>query len=321
MSCDANIFFSIDGHNLTVIEADSTNLRPTTVDSIQIYAGQRYSVILDTRGKTAGNYWMRTLPNRAVAQDYKGNVNVAILRYKGAPLVEPSPAADVNIPVLNNTLVEGNLEPLVDKPVPGVHELGKADVSYTLRTDYNVTGNGLFNIGPADHPNDTFTPSAIPILLQVLSGAREAKDILPGGVVYTLPPNKVIEVTLPGTLREKGGPHPFHLHGHDFWVVQSAESATPRWNNTIMRDTVNAGLEYAPSDNKRNESTTIRFVTDNPGPWFLHCHIDWHLDMGLGVVFAEDTKGTKPANDENISKEWRDLCPLYNDWKDAGNED
>lgn len=22
---------------------------------------------------------------------------------------------------------------------------------------------------------------------------------------------------------------------------------------------------------------TIRFETDNPGPWFIHCHIDWHL--------------------------------------------
>jgi iron transport multicopper oxidase len=29
----------------------------------------------------------------------------------------------------------------------------------------------------------------------------------------------------------------------------------------------------APGDN-----VTIRFQTDNPGPWFLHCHIDWHLE-------------------------------------------
>jgi iron transport multicopper oxidase len=24
----------------------------------------------------------------------------------------------------------------------------------------------------------------------------------------------------------------------------------------------------------------IRFKADNPGPWFLHCHIDWHLEAG-----------------------------------------
>lgn len=28
--------------------------------------------------------------------------------------------------------------------------------------------------------------------------------------------------------------------------------------------------------------------TDNPGPWFLHCHIDPHLEVGLAVVLAED---------------------------------
>ena len=46
LSCDPNYTFSIDGHNMTVIEADSVNHEPVTVDSIQIYAGQRYSFIV-----------------------------------------------------------------------------------------------------------------------------------------------------------------------------------------------------------------------------------------------------------------------------------
>jgi iron transport multicopper oxidase len=46
ISCDPNFVFSIDGHNLTVIEADSVSTDPVVVDSIQIYAGQRYSVTL-----------------------------------------------------------------------------------------------------------------------------------------------------------------------------------------------------------------------------------------------------------------------------------
>ena len=46
MSCDPNHVFSIDGHNMTVIEVDSVNHEPVTVDSIQIYAGQRYSFIV-----------------------------------------------------------------------------------------------------------------------------------------------------------------------------------------------------------------------------------------------------------------------------------
>jgi iron transport multicopper oxidase len=118
-------------------------------------------------------------------------VNVAILRYRGASLTDPSPTADVNIPVLSNSLVESKLRPLVDRAVPGIHELGKADVSYTLRTAWNTSGNGLFTFGTTDDVNETFIPSSVPTLLQILSGVRKAKDLMPQGVVYTLPAHKV----------------------------------------------------------------------------------------------------------------------------------
>jgi iron transport multicopper oxidase len=44
----------------------------------------------------------------------------------------------------------------------------------------------------------TFTPPTVPVLLQILSGAQLAQDLLPSGSVYSLPRNKVIEVSIPG---------------------------------------------------------------------------------------------------------------------------
>ena len=38
----------------------------------------------------------------------------------------------------------------------------------------------------------------------------------------------------------------------------------------IRRDVVNIG--------QASDNVTIRFRTDNPGPWIMHCHIDWHLE-------------------------------------------
>jgi iron transport multicopper oxidase len=126
-----------------------------------------------------------------------------------------------------------------------------------------------------------FVPPAVPVLLQILSGARKAEDMLPNGAIYTLPPNKTIEITMPGDARV--GPvsiilsrfcddtnvsiiAPFPLawgkklilclnsgltlYQHDFWVVKAVDGTTPKWNNAIMRDTVNAGLG--------NQSVTIR---------------------------------------------------------------
>lgn len=40
ISCDPNFTFSIDGHNMTIIEVDGNNVEPLVVDSIQIFAGK-----------------------------------------------------------------------------------------------------------------------------------------------------------------------------------------------------------------------------------------------------------------------------------------
>lgn len=31
----------------------------------------------------------------------------------------------------------------------------------------------------------------------------------------------------------------------------------------------------------------IRFESDNPGVWLIHCHINWHLIGGLGASIIE----------------------------------
>lgn len=58
---------------------------------------------------------------------------------------------------------------------------------------------------------------------------------------------------------------------HAFSVVRTAGSSTYNYANPVQRDVVSIGY---PGDN-----VTIRFETDNTGPWFLHCHIDFHLAL------------------------------------------
>lgn len=62
-----------------------------------------------------------------------------------------------------------------------------------------------------------------------------------------------------------------HLHGHAFSVVRSANQTEPNFVNPVQRDVVSLGTA--------GSNVTIRFRTDNPGPWIMHCHIDWHLVM------------------------------------------
>ncbi len=99
--------------------------------------------------------------------------------------------------------------------------------------------------------------------------------------------------------------HPFHLHGvglsqklttvvsdcmrlqHSFDVVKSADSDTYNFNDPVrLMSTLffMCMLLISKSQARRdttpvaeNNLTTIRFRTDNPGPWFLHWCVYPHL--------------------------------------------
>jgi len=44
----------------------------------------------------------------------------------------------------------------------------------------------------------SFDPPTVPVLLQILSGVKNASDLLPAGSIYGLDPNKSVELTIPG---------------------------------------------------------------------------------------------------------------------------
>jgi FtsP/CotA-like multicopper oxidase with cupredoxin domain len=63
-------------------------------------------------------------------------------------------------------------------------------------------------------------------------------------------------------------PHPMHLHGHEFQVV---EIDGKRFAGAV-RDTV-----LVPPGRR----VVVAFDANNPGLWALHCHLLYHLDAGM----------------------------------------
>ena len=55
--------------------------------------------------------------------------------------------------------------------------------------------------------------------------------------------------------------HDFHIHGH-------------RWKD-------DAGAFVDTPSVGPNETTTVRFIEDNPGRWLYHCHVFSHQDGGM----------------------------------------
>jgi len=65
--------------------------------------------------------------------------------------------------------------------------------------------------------------------------------------------------------------HPMHLHGHAFEVIE----INGRPLQGAMRDTI-----LVPG----NATVTVAFDANNPGLWFVHCHIMWHLEAGMAAL-------------------------------------
>lgn len=189
ISCDPFYTFSIDGHEMTIIETDGVNVEPLKVNNITLIAGQRYSFVLHANQKV-DNYWVRAEPRAGLdggIPGYEGGINSAILRYAGAKSVDPTTSIITNV----KPLAEADLHPRENPAAPGKPWVGGADVSINLDMDFNAT-SGLFSIN-----NSTWSPPAIPVLLQILSGNTAPLDLLPQGNVIPLPRNKVIELSMP----------------------------------------------------------------------------------------------------------------------------
>ena len=175
---------------MTVIEADGESTTPLVVDSLLLFPGQRYSVVVQA-DQPIGNYWVRANPNDGNS-GFAGGINTAILRYDSAPKTDPQ-ADPTNPPTSVLPLKEADLHSLIYPSAPGSPQPGGADVVLNLvhafdPPTFKYKINGV-----------TFITPTVPVLLQILSGAQAAQDLLPNGSVYALPPNKVIEISLPGT--------------------------------------------------------------------------------------------------------------------------
>ncbi|GFF46624.1 iron transport multicopper oxidase FET5 [Aspergillus udagawae] len=105
------------------------------------------------------------------------------------------------------------------------------------------------------------------------------------------------------------GSHPFHLHGHHFYVLQVYKAPIGWGSYNPFTDAHPPGLEPVDSANATNNGVrdaspydlsravlrdtvqipsrgyaVLRFRAENPGVWLFHCHIVWHLANGMAMV-------------------------------------
>jgi iron transport multicopper oxidase len=83
-----------------------------------------------------------------------------------------------------------------------------------------------------------------------------------------------------------GAIHPFHLHGHQFQVLDRPRSGTGSWPGRDVNYPAQPPMRDTVAVNP-NSYVVLRYVANNPGVFLFHCHIEWHVEMGLTATIIE----------------------------------
>ncbi|CAI0397288.1 unnamed protein product [Linum tenue] len=308
----ASLNLAIGNHKMYVVEADGNYVNRTEVTDIDIYSGESYSVLFTADQIPYDNFWISAGVRARLPQTPQA---LALLNYIPTPEskfpLSPPPVTPrwddygrSKSFALNITAAAGTPRP------PKSHERRIV----LLSTQNKFNGHSVWAIN-----NVSLSLPVTPYLGAIRYDIKDAYDQTPppenfpdwynvsappanpntnvGDGAYVLVNGTTVDIILQNAnMLEPGASevHPWHMHGHDFWVLGYGEG------RFAEEDEKRFNLTTAPLKNTAVIFpfgwTALRFVADNPGVWAFHCHIEPHLHMGMGVVIAEGLDQIRAMN-------------------------
>ncbi|GFZ10973.1 laccase 17 [Actinidia rufa] len=318
------LFFSIANHTLTIVEADAVYVKPFKTSIVLITPGQTTNVLLKTKQHSPNNtFLMAARPYATGPASFDNSTTAGILEYQ-QPSSTPNtkktklPLLKPKLPFFNDTNFATNfsdkVRSLANKKFPanvpkkvdkqffftvglGLSQCSKNqtcqgpnntrlaasinNVSFVqpntalLQAHFSNQSKGVYTTDfPANPPfkfNYTGTP---PNNILVTSGTK----------VVVLPYKAGVEVIMQDTSIIGAESHPLHLHGFNFFIVgQGFGNYNPKKDPAKFNlvDPAERNTVGVPSGGW----VAIRFLADNPGVWFMHCHLEVHTSWGLKMAW------------------------------------
>ncbi|XP_023729092.1 laccase-6 [Lactuca sativa] len=310
-------FFTIANHKLTIVEADGEYTKPFTTDRVMLGPGHTLNVLV-TANQKIGRYSMAMGPYMSAQNVAFQNItSIAYFQYIGATpnsVTLPAPLPKFNDNLAVKTVMDG----LKSLEVSNVPKEIDTNLFFTIGLNVNKCGSktpkkncqGLnggvmgasmnnnsfirpnFSILGAyyEHINGGFTedfPGSPLKFYDFVNGAPNSAPNDTGSVNGTR--TKVIEygsrvqIILQDTGTVTTENHPIHLHGYSFYVIgYGSGNYNPQTANFNLMDPPYMNTIGVPVGGW----AAIRFVADNPGVWFMHCHLEIHLTWGLAVALV-----------------------------------
>ncbi|KAI6704756.1 hypothetical protein NL676_007718 [Syzygium grande] len=300
------MFFGIAEHNITVVGMDGAYLKPLNTNYLMITPGQTMDVLV-TANQTPGRYYMLFSPFVDTNAPSNDNVTRGIFQYSGTYNHSRDSRSDagnftIQLRSLNSkdhpstvpTSITRNITITVSvnqQPCPAnktclgpdgsMHSASLNNKSFwapsvsILQAYYNNI-NGIYNDTFPDHPLFVFDYTGN------VSAIGEAAHVTTDVLMINY--NEEVEIRFQGTNLGAAENHPMHLHGYSFYVVgmgdgNFSDSYISEYNTVDPPYVNTVGLP-------KNGWTSIRFKADNPGVWFMHCHLERHSSWGMDTVLV-----------------------------------
>lgn len=264
-------FFSIDGHEMTVIANDYVPIKPYTTNTVFLGIGQRTDVVIQANGSANSAYWMRSnisticnlpLQPQALAEVY----------YDGAdttkqPTTQPWPYTD------NGQCNNDNLS--LTTPYYAITPDPNPAKTFNVIVDAvkNASGHLEWRLNEQAFRGDYNDPLLLQAQEQNQTYDAEWNVVQPGDA-------RTVRLIINNNSTVS---HPMHLHGHNMYILHEGDGfydGQPFVNpaNPQRRDT----QMLRPSGH-----IVAQYDANNPGVWPFHCHIAWHLSLGLYMNILE----------------------------------
>ncbi|KAL4197682.1 hypothetical protein AMTRI_Chr04g252320 [Amborella trichopoda] len=318
VNCAMNdeLFYSVANHTLTVVGMDGSYLKPFATNFIVITPGQTMDVLL-TANQPRNLYYMAARSyssGQGVAFDnttttailqYANTKNTSVPIFATLPYYNDTSSATsftlklkslaskdhpISVPTnIDDSLVitvSVNTIPCVNNSCQGpngsrlaasLNNISFQNPSFDILQAYYARVSGVFT---KDFPSMppfvfNFTADSFPESLQI-------PEL--GTKVRFLEWNSNVQIVFQGTNLVAGENHPFHVHGHSVYVVGQGFG-----NYDAVKDPLSFNLLDPPNLNTVDVPVrgwaAVRFKANNPGVWFLHCHLERHLTWGMNTVF------------------------------------
>ncbi|CAN1303915.1 LAC7 [Linum perenne] len=289
------LFFKIASHKFTVVAVDATYTTPYKTDVVLVAPGQTTDVLLEA-DQAIGSYYMAARPYAsAPGVPFANTTTRGLITYKGSSTSTPQMP---NLPAFNDTPTAFKFNSNITSDASARHWVPvPTDVDRHMFVTVGL-GNGTCQ-GPngqkfaASMNNVSFQFPTTLSLLQAFSskvGGVYTRDFpstpllkldhtnpninndtqllftRKGTKVQKLKYNETVEMVLQNTAILTIENHPIHIH---------------------IRNTIGVPV---------GGWAVVRFQANNPGIWFMHCHLDAHLPWGLAMAFEVEngpTPGTR----------------------------